>query len=200
MAKTPKTPGRSAPRKPTAPQREAIVDATLALVAERGWRPVSFADIAGAAGVSLADLYALFPDKQAVLAAYAARVDRAMLAGADEDLAAEGRRDRLFDLLMRRFDALGQDRAAVRAILADAARDPALALGGGARLLRSMAWTLESAGIASSGIVGALRVKTLTLLYLSAMRVWVEDDSADLARTMAAVDARLRRAERFLGA
>jgi hypothetical protein len=36
-------------------------------------------------------------------------------------------------------------------------------------------------------------------IYLSVLRVWLADDSADMTRTMAALDSRLRHAERWLG-
>jgi len=50
-------------------------------------------------------------------------------------------------------------------------------------------------GIALKDMAEALGVSAA---YLSAMRVWHRDESSDLARTMAALDARLRRIERWL--
>ena len=183
-----------------AARRDAVVEAAFALAAARGWRHVALADIAAEAGLSLADLYAAFPDKRAILSFFGARIDAKVLAGTGEDMAGESRRDRLFDLLMRRLDALAPHRAGVRALLADARRDPLFALAGAPRLLRSMAWTLEAAGIPTAGIGGVLRAKLLAGLYLSILRVWVDDDTPDMATTMAALDGRLRQTERFLGA
>jgi hypothetical protein len=59
---------------------------------------------------------------------------------------------------------------------------------------------LEAADIPTGGVRGAIAVKLATAAYLSAMRVWQRDDSPDLARTMASLDARLRRIERWLAA
>ena len=42
-----------------------------------------------------------------------------------------------------------------------------------------------------------LRVKGLGVIYLMVFRVWLTDDTADLSRTMAALDSRLRQAEQF---
>ena len=42
---------------------------------------------------------------------------------------------------------------------------------------------------------GAIAVKLAAAAYLLTMRVWQRDDLPDLARTMAALDARLRRIE-----
>ncbi len=78
--------------------------------------------------------------------------------------------------------------------------DPPTALCAVASLLRSMRWMLEAADIPTGGVRGAVAVKLATAAYLSAMRVWQRDDSPDLARTMASLDARLRRIERWLAA
>nr|MBC8158924.1 TetR family transcriptional regulator [Alphaproteobacteria bacterium] len=54
--------------------------------------------------------------------------------------------------------------------------------------LRSMAWMLEAAGLPSGGISGAARAAGLGALYANAVRVWLRDDTPDMAKTMAALD------------
>lgn len=177
---------------------DRLVDAALSLTARQGWRDTGMGEIAAEAGLPLAEAYAACPSKLAVLAVFHRRIDRAALAGgaADSD---EPPRDRLFDVLMRRFDALRPHKAALRVILRDGVGDP-LALLGLPALLQSMGWMLEAAGISAAGWRGRLRANLLAGLYLSVLRVFLRDDSADLTQTMAALDRRLRRAESFLGA
>ena len=141
-------------------------------------------------------MHAEFPLRGCILDAFARRVDDAMLAAGPAD-ASEGVRDRLFELLMRRFDALAPHKAAVAAILRDII-DPAVGLVGLPALARSMIWTFEAAGIPVAGLAGLLRVKGLALIYANAVRVWLRDDTADLAPTMAALDKGLRRAESLM--
>ena len=59
---------------------DAVVDAFLALVAEKGFVEVTLRDVAARADSGLADLYRLYPDKVALVAAFLARVDAALLA------------------------------------------------------------------------------------------------------------------------
>jgi hypothetical protein len=99
---------------------------------------------------------------------------------------------------MRRFDALQPHQEGLKAILRDSVGNPTVLLSG-AGLLRSMAWMLEASGISAAGLRGRLRVPAVTALYLSVFRVFLEDDSPDLARTMATLDRQLRRGERLLG-
>jgi AcrR family transcriptional regulator len=171
-----------------------VIEAALRLAAERGWADLALADIAAAAKLPLADLYASYPSKTAILAGLGRQVDREVLAGLDAG-SEESTRDRLFDLIMKRFDALAPYRDGLSAVARDLGRDPLAALCGLGQLARSMALMLEAAGVSSSGLAGTLRTKGLGAIYLATMRDWFRDDSADKARTMAALDARLRRAE-----
>jgi AcrR family transcriptional regulator len=175
-----------------------VIQAALQLAAERGWANLALADIAAAAELPLADLYASYPSKTAILVALSRQIDRQVLAGLETG-ADESTRDRLFDLIMKRFDALAPHREGLSAVARDAGRDPLAALCGLGHLARSMALMLEAAGVSSSGLAGALRTKCLGAIYLATMRDWFRDDSADKARTMAALDARLRRAESWAG-
>lgn len=184
---------KKAQAKPTDPGMQ-VIEAALRLAAERGWANLALADIATAAELPLADLYASYPSKTAILVALSRHIDRQVLAGLEPG-ADESTRDRLFDLIMKRFDALAPHRDGLSAVARDAGRDPLAALCGLGQLARSMALMLEAAGVSSSGLTGALRTKGLGAIYLATMRDWFRDDSADKARTMAALDARLRRAE-----
>jgi AcrR family transcriptional regulator len=179
-------------------QREGrIVDTALDLAAARGWRNVALADIAAAADLPLAELQRHYSSKYDILNAFIRRVDEAVLNEAGPPDPDEPARDRLFDVIMKRFDALAPHKEGVRAILRDARRDPLAAAAVLPQSLRSMAWMLEAAGIDSSGLAGLARTKGLAAVYAATMRVWLDDDSADMAKTMAALDARLRQAERW---
>ena len=93
---------------------------------------------------------------------------------------------------MSRFDALQTYRPALRSIAASAQPDPALARA----VLASQAWMLHAAGIGTDGVEGGLKVAGLASVYASVFRTWLDDDDPGLARTMAALDRRLRRGER----
>ncbi len=187
-------PRRRAAKPPTEPL-SALIAAALRLAATQGWRDTTLADIAAEAGLGLAEVRGLVGSRDGVLAAFVRRIDTEVLAGTAPELAAEPPRDRLFDVLMRRFEALKPHRDGVRAILRAERGDPCALACGGLRLLRSMGWMLEAAGIAPTGLLGRIRVKGLAAVYLAALRVFLDDDSADLGRTMAALDRGLRRAE-----
>ncbi len=175
-----------------------VIDTALRLGGEGRWRDLSLAEIAEAAGLPVAKVHAVFPSKQAILNAFARRVDAAVLAESGADQLEDSARDRLFDVLMRRFDALDPHKEAVGHILLDQACDPPAAVCSLLQLRRSMALMLEAAGLSSTGLRGIARIKGLSLVYLLTLRNWLRDDSPDKARTMAALDRRLGRVEALI--
>lgn len=88
-------------------QGDKVLDAFLGLIADKGFADVALRDVAQAAGMSFADLYRLHSDKISLVAAFMARIDGEVLAGTPSSSdPEETARDRLFDVMMRRYDAL----------------------------------------------------------------------------------------------
>jgi len=172
-----------------------ILSAALDCAARNSWSEVTLADIAGAAELPLADFRAEFASKTEIIAALVRAVDDEVLKRAPKRGEGQEKRDALFDIVMTRFDVLGPHKAALKSIHASGPADFALA----GPFLSSQHWMLEAAGISTDGPTGALRVAGLGLAYASVFRTWLEDDDPGLARTMAALDRRLRRGERTLG-
>jgi AcrR family transcriptional regulator len=180
------------------PANEAALDAFIKLIAGKGFADVALRDVAEAAGLSLAELYKVYPDKVALVAAFMAKIDAEVLAGTPtKSDPEETARDRLFDAMMRRYDALRPYREALGAIRRAGTRDPMLALAIGPALRRSMAAMLEAASVPSEGLKGALRQNGLLAIHYAVSRVYDKDETTDLSKTMAALDSRLKMAERW---
>lgn len=174
--------------------RERLLRSALSLAAAGGWQAASLAAVAKDADVPLADAYAQFPTRLSILSGLLNRTDRKVLADGPADID-DAPRDRLFDILMRRFDALAADREGMRMIVRDMPGDPLNALLLAPCFAASMAWMLETAGLPATGVGGSIRVKGLAIVYLATLRTWLDDDSIDMAKTMAALDRNLQRAD-----
>jgi len=205
MARRPakRTPER--PRKengshaPPLSDRDKIIAAFIGLLEEHAFEGIGFADLAARAGVSLAVLRGEFGAKLPIYAAFIKEIDRKVLAGGDADMAEEPPRERLFDVLMRRLEALAPHREAVRSLLRSARRNPPLAVALNGLAVRSQQWMLTAAGLGASGPRGMIRAQGLAMLFASVLRTWIEDDDPGQARTMAALDRALGRGQRFAG-
>lgn len=177
-----------------------ILNAALSLAAQKPWDEVSLGDIARAAELSLADLRSEVACKLDILSALHTHLDERMLTAIDRAVppaGAEQARDRLFDLFMARFDALQENRAAYLSVFGSLKSQPKNLLASMAPVLGTMRWALEASGVKSEGAKADLQIGGLCLVYLSALRAWMRDDSADLSATMASVDKGLGRLIRY---
>ena len=163
---------------------DAAVDAALALAADRPWSEITLRDIAHAAGVSFAELYAQADGKAALLGHLSRRLDAAALDSADGETGEETH-DRLFEAVMARLDAMAPTREALIAI--GRAQGAALA----PLLPRTAKALLEAAGVDTGGLRGGLRVAAMTGVWARTLQVW-RDDQGALNRTMAEIDKQLR--------
>ena len=171
----------------------------MALLAEHSFEQIGLAEVAGRAGLKLSQLRAEFGSTLAILGAHIKDIDRAVLDGGDADMAEEPVRERLFDVLMRRLEALAPYKDAVRSIMRSARRNPGLALALNAMAVRSQKWMLEAAGVGASGPRGALRAQGAALMFGRVLGDWLDDDEEGLDRTMAALDRGLASAGRWAG-
>ena len=195
--RAPRSAGQRRAASAAADPAAALRQALLALVEERGWIDLSMADIAEHAGVSLADAHRAYRSKTAILVGLTRALDERLIAGLDSDPLEGSAKDRLFDLLMRRFDILKADRAAYRRLMRQLPATPGEFAALLCRLRRSLSLMLEAAGVSASGLKGELRLQGLGAVYTAGLRAFVNDESEDLSKTMAEVDKRLGQAERL---
>ena len=196
------TPGPAAqagkPAAGAAQSRERIVEALMELAAEREWDDFGIGDVAERAGLSLADFRDAFPSKGAVLAAFSRKIDRVVLDAPVSALADEAARERLFDVLMRRLDALAPYRLALQSVSEWVKREPLAAAALNGVVTNSMRFMLAAAGIEAEGATGAIKLQGLVLAWARVLDVWYEDDDPGLARTMSALDKELARGETWV--
>ena len=182
-----------------APQDDVVktgLKAALELAADTPWEDLRQSDIAAHAGLPL-DAFHGTSGKAALAEAVEGLFDPAMSAeGVDpEDTA----RERLFDVIMLRFEAMEPYRAGLVSLMAWRRRAP-LAL---ARLARARQRTAEWA-LVSAGLDGErdaplpVKAAALALVLDRTERAWRQETDTGLARTMAALDEGLRTSEKRL--
>jgi AcrR family transcriptional regulator len=194
----PQTAARAVVAPPKDP-KNAIIDALMELAGERSWDDITISDVATRANVSLAAFRDYYPSKGAVLAGFSRRIDHIVLeAAVGDELAGEPPKERLFDVLMRRLDALAPYKLGLEAIVDWGRHDPLAATALNRVLVNSMRFMLEAAGIESEGPVGAVKLQGLALAWARILPVWFRDDDPGLASTLAALDRELTRGGRFV--
>lgn len=171
--------------------KDRIIAAAMQLAASKPWDDVTMRDIADGAAIGLAEMRREFASKGAIVAAFTRATDDAVLARAPKPAADQPARDRIFDVIMTRFDVLAPYKIAIRSIVKSRPMDSAILQ----KAWASQAWMLHAAGIPTDGALGSMRVAGLGSIYASVADTWLEDTDPGLSRTMAALDRRLKRGE-----
>jgi AcrR family transcriptional regulator len=175
---------------------EKLVTAALSTIEKSGWKALSLTALGRKAKVSPAELYELCPDKRALLALIAKRIDLAMLdrtPEADTDIPP---RDRAFDAIIGCFEGMAPLKPVIRVIHDDSVGDPGAILDVLPATIRSANWIADVAGLPTSGWQGFLTTRGIGILLAETLGVWLKDGE-DLAKTMAHVDRRLRTIEEW---
>ena len=175
---------------------EALIAALWRVIAAHGWPGLTMRRLAAEAGIDTASLRERFPTRLGLLLLHGRVMDQAVLAGT---IPGQGgtERDRIFDVLMRRLDAMQPHREGILRLFEDMRRDPALALALAPHIGIAMRWMLEAAEVEGKSCEARLLALGLAGVWLATIRAWARDDSPDMGATMAALDSALDRAERI---
>ncbi len=179
-------------------KRSKAVRAALDLAQQHDWGDITLEDIARQAGLDLADLRREFACKSDILRAFQAEVDAEVLAKVKQAGPDQSVRDRLFDIIMTRFEVMGPYKPALKRIVCYMRCRPGEASLLACSSLASQYWMLAGAGAKLGGAHAAVRVTGLAAIYGKVFRVWLDDPSPSLDKTMAALDRALSNGERML--
>jgi len=177
--------------------RRDLARAALGLAAAGPWRDVTLAKLAEAAGRPLSALYGATLGE--AIDCVEEAFDRTIAENIDALDPKQSVRDRLFELIMRRFEAMEPHRAAVLSMEQGVDRDPTLLAAAHQRHVRCARWVLALAGLEADGMTGQARAQGLGVIIGQARAAWRGDDAGDFAKTMASLDKNLRRAEEMFG-
>ena len=159
---------------------------------------LTLTNIAQRVGVDITLARAVAGDpQQLVLRKIAALDDQAVLESfADiEDAGEISIREKILEALMHRFEVYAPYRAQIRVLSQAARRQPELGIVLGIGLQNVISRMLAMAGDSCEGWRGLMRIKGVVGVVMAVVRVWMKDDSPDLAPTMNVLDRRLQQAE-----
>lgn len=169
----------------------------LMMASAAAWSEISLAELCAGSGVSLSQCAQARLTKAHVADSLDRQLDLAMLEANPNVDHSQGIKDRLFDVLMARFDAMEEQRAAWSSIMTGEACDVLARLARRARRVRTGAWALEAAGVSATTIDGAACAVAVARILRTCDTVWLKD-GPDVAKTMARLDQGLRSGEEWL--
>ena len=174
--------------------RKKVLSKFMDKIATQSWHQVDLPELATECGVKYSALRGNYSGKLAILSDFMTMIDQETLDNIESNENEESTaKDRLFDILMARLDALEPYRDSIQQLLCAVKSDPCLALTLNKYSVRSMRWMLEGAKVETRGMTGNAKIQGLVVLFSRIVCIWLKDEDKGLSKTMAALDAELNR-------
>ena len=177
-----------------------ILEETLNLAEDVGWDAVRLRAVAARLGVPLAEVLDHYRDLDAVADAWFRRAWAAMLAPPPDGFDALPARERLYQAILRWFDALVAHRRVTGQILRAKAypSHPHHWVPMIFNLSRTVHWLREAAMLDATGRQRQTEEVGLTALFLATLADWLRDETPGQERTRDALRRRLGLADRMM--
>lgn len=205
MADSKKTKGtKKAEKTPKNPQNkktvfdiEAFLKASMNMAAENGWSSVTPAGVAQRMGLDQNDIPSHIQTSHDILLAFEKHISAQVRENTGDFFADETIKDRLFDILMERFEIMTPYKIGLKSVFKGLIFNPKEAFLS-KRPFRAMIKDMfEIAGGEITCPKGELKLIGLSLVYLKTAHVWFDDETEDMSLTMAELDKNLTLGEQF---
>lgn len=177
--------------------KKKISEAALNLLKSRSWSKIKMKDIFEKAGIKSNSAFFHVKNKKDILVLIQNYFDNQMYENI-QDNATSNKHDKIFDILMTRFELYNKHRTAVIKLFNYIINKPDLLIIFIPITFKFLTNVLELSDISSDGIYGNLKAEGLLIIYLMIFLVWKKDDTSGLEKTMTAVDNYLSRGESFI--
>ncbi|MDD3287542.1 MAG: hypothetical protein PHX43_00855 [Alphaproteobacteria bacterium] len=172
--------------------REKLCAAAVKLASQKAWEEITISQIAKTAKVPLKQAAELYSETEEILPSLMEATDKRVKKTVGIRDKNESAHDRLFEIFMARFDDLQKNRKSAISISNACRKDPRLA-----RIMLKSQWNsmreiLLMAGIDDDGSKKILQVCSLVVVYNLTIYRWLNDETEDMAKTMAALDRGLK--------
>ena len=175
-------------------------DAAWTLLATHPIDQINFDVVADMAGVDRGSAGALSGSIQCLVLAKMNELDRQSLMETYNDIQDAGAvsvREKIIESVLHWFETYAPYRLQIDQLNRSARSHPGLALRLFAGLEELVRRVLVMSGDPALGFRGMVRVKGVVGVFLATARVWMRDDSNDLAATMKTLDQRMSQAEEW---
>lgn len=177
--------------------KKKVIQLSFKLIERIGWNDFSLEKLSTLEKVPLDEIKYLMISKNNVLSEYSKMIDQDVESVIDiEDFKDSSVKDNLFELLMCRFESMNKYKKALQKIT-ESRKDPLLAKNIACNVMNSLDFYLEFSGAYDGTIFDNFKKKAVLLIYAYCFKIWLKDNSNDLAQTMSELDRLLTISEKF---
>ena len=180
-------------------EKNAIIVKAFDLIKNSGWANFSLTKLSKKEKISLTDLKKIFNSKNSILDEFSRMIDEEVEKRISfEDFNLSSTKDNLFELIMIRFELLSPYKDSLKSILLTSKNNPMILKKISKNVLNSLDFYLELTNSYSESPKDFFKKNIIFFIYAYVFKIWLDDNSKELSKTMAELDKLLSLSEKFL--
>ena len=177
-------------------KKEKLIILGFKLIEKKGWSYFSLKNLAKENKSDLESIKLFFKNKSQFLESFSEMIDNRVLANIDKDeFNKNSIKDNLFELIMLRFENLNHFKTGLKILLSDLKKSPVELKKIMRKVLDSMDLFLEIANVKNNYLMDFIKVNIIFIIYSYVFKVWLDDQSSEMSKTMVELDKWLSKAE-----
>ena len=174
-----------------------IIEESFLFIDKIGWKEFSIERFAEENNYKTSEVKNFIGNKNDLLIEFSKMIDEKVELNINiEEFENSDVKDNIFELIMMRFDAMTPFKGGLKKIINEI-KSPIILKEISQNILVSMDFYLEFSNAYDDTIFDVIKKKSLFLIYSYCFKVWLNDDSKELSKTMSELDRLLNYAEKF---
>ena len=175
-----------------------ILKEAIHLIETIGWKDFSISKLSRIRNIEIHQIKFFFKTKTSILKEFTKMIDESVLEEISiEDLESCSTKDNLFEFIMLRFEKLEPYKIMLKKFLIDIKSQPIVLKTISKQISNSLDLYLELSNAKNNYFIDQIKLNTFFLMYAYIFKIWLEDDSTEMNRTMAELDKWLSKAEMY---
>ena len=168
------------------------------LIEEKGWNDFSLEKLAKEESIKIEDLIFFFKDETKLIESFSEMIDEQVIKEVDlNEFNQNSVKDNIFELIMIRFEKLSPYKKSLDILLKQLRSKPKTLKKLAKKIFNSLDLFLEISNAKNNYVFDFLKLNIMFIIYGYTFKIWLEDDSKDMGKTMAEVDKWLSEAEGY---
>jgi ubiquinone biosynthesis protein COQ9 len=168
------------------------------LIEEIGWNNFSLEKLAKKESIKIEDLNFFFKDETELIENFSEMIDEQVIKEVDlNEFNQNSVKDNIFELIMVRFEKLDPYKKSLDILLKELRYKPKILNKLTKKIFNSLDLFLEISNAKSNYVFDFLKLNIMFIIYGYTFKIWLQDDSEDMSKTMAEVDKWLSEAEGY---
>ena len=174
-----------------------IIEESFLFIEKIGWEEFSIEKFAEKYKYKISEVKNFIGNKNDLLIEFSKMIDEKVESNINiEEFENSNVKDNIFELIMMRFDVMTPFKGGLKKIINEI-KSPIILKEISQNILVSMDFYLEFSNAYDDTIFDVIKKKSLFLIYSYCFKVWLNDDSKELSKTMSELDRLLNYAEKF---